>query len=153
MMRVRADAAMRTDDCGDTTRLPQIIRKARGQCSSLNQVRAQQELLLGQLWWRARTWFGQQACTTFVLKAAHSIGNGAAGQAEADSHFALRMLARNHNQAAEAPPDITGGGAFRCCCKLCQMAQTAVAQVEPFTVPSHRYPLGGREDMGFEEFA
>lgn len=88
-----------------------------------------------------------------MLKAAHPVGNGAAGQAEAGGHFAVRLLARNHNQAAEAPPDITGGGAFGCCCKLCQLAQTAVAQVESFTVPAQRYPGGGREDMGFEEFA
>jgi hypothetical protein len=93
----------------------------------LDQIIEQPQLFFRQLCRAARTRLGQQARIARAPKSADPVGNCANGDAEAGCHFPIRVLARNHNQAANPQDRIIGSEAFSLCRKCLQIAQASVA--------------------------
>src|SRR5215813_6153148 len=144
VVRMITDAEMRSDERCHPPCIPQVVGKAGGRRPSIHQIIQQQQFFFAQFRGASRSRAGQQTVVSLLLEVGNPIGDSAAGDTQTGCDFSVRILPRDHHQAANSKYNIATSETFRLSRKFLQIAKMARTQVQFFARAPHKYPPSSR---------
>src|SRR5215813_1341303 len=143
-VRMITDAELSADERCHPPCIPPVVGKAGGRRASIHPILQQQPFFFAPFRRASRSRAGQQTVVSRLLEVGNPIGDSAAGDTQTSCDFSVRILPRDHHQAANSKYNIATSETFRRSRKSLQIAEMARTQVQFFAWTPHKYPPSSR---------